>query len=405
MTTEPQHVYVVSEINDSVVRRTHGYFASLQGAFGYCETEERKKPLVDSARFELFAAPGGERWLIHCFYGPEDWHPVTSDFVIRQAAVVSDPVSSAVAQSAPADRAADVSSCPGRELDPNPCRCPCYGCKHHCAAHNPDDTDLTEADVDRMMAAGVPVQIVTAPPATFAASCPDPIECSHEAALGQAQAAVAELAQALRLTREYVGEELLPPIEGWSWYDALRRHAPHELAAVSSVGQAAHTTRGAEWRAVAVVVEAMNEGCGQAKPCASCDAHEDAANELRRMAAETQPAEAETRRACANCGHFTCNGNGPCGAIVSLSAVSDEKRCPCTGPAVGAQPPTEADGDRIVAYRSAGARVLRCLNCYPDETTFREGDLHPVTSQDLPDGGLCTKCGVDVLIPQQTTEA
>jgi hypothetical protein len=44
-----------------------------------------------------------------------------------------------------------------------------------------------------------------------------------------AEAAVAELAQALRLTREYVGEDLLPAVEGWSWYDALRRHAPREL--------------------------------------------------------------------------------------------------------------------------------------------------------------------------------
>jgi hypothetical protein len=45
----------------------------------------------------------------------------------------------------------------------------------------------------------------------------------------QAEAALAELAQALRLTREYVGEDLLPAVEGWSWYDALRRHAPREL--------------------------------------------------------------------------------------------------------------------------------------------------------------------------------
>ena len=37
----------------------------------------------------------------------------------------------------------------------------------------------------------------------------------------------------------------------------------------------------------ATFVEAMNEGCGQAKPCASCDAREDAAAELRRVAAET----------------------------------------------------------------------------------------------------------------------
>ena len=27
--------------------------------------------------------------------------------------------------------------------------------------------------------------------------------------------------EAIRLTREYVGEGLLPPIKGWSWYDAV----------------------------------------------------------------------------------------------------------------------------------------------------------------------------------------
>ncbi len=26
--------------------------------------------------------------------------------------------------------------------------------------------------------------------------------------------------EAMRLTREYVGEEMLPPLPGWSWYDA-----------------------------------------------------------------------------------------------------------------------------------------------------------------------------------------
>jgi hypothetical protein len=39
-------------------------------------------------------------------------------------------------------------------------------------------------------------------------------------------------------------------------------------------------------REAAVFVEAMNEGCGQRKPCASCDAREDAAAELRRRADE-----------------------------------------------------------------------------------------------------------------------
>src|SRR5690606_34453588 len=49
----------------------------------------------------------------------------------------------------------------------------------------------------------------------------------------------------------------------------------------------------AQWRAAADVVEAMNEGCGQRKPCASCDAREDAADALRdtarRLAADEQP--------------------------------------------------------------------------------------------------------------------
>lgn len=37
-----------------------------------------------------------------------------------------------------------IASCPGRELEPNPCRCPCYGCKHHCSAHNPADLEAPD---------------------------------------------------------------------------------------------------------------------------------------------------------------------------------------------------------------------------------------------------------------------
>lgn len=37
----------------------------------------------------------------------------------------------------PSDVAAAIASCPGRELAPSPCRCPCKGCAHHCAAHDP----------------------------------------------------------------------------------------------------------------------------------------------------------------------------------------------------------------------------------------------------------------------------
>jgi hypothetical protein len=42
--------------------------------------------------------------------------------------------------------------------------------------------------------------------------------------------AAAELARALRWTQEYIGNELLPPIPGWSWFDALQKHGHYERA-------------------------------------------------------------------------------------------------------------------------------------------------------------------------------
>ena len=35
-----------------------------------------------------------------------------------------------------------------------------------------------------------------------------------------------DLAEALRLTVEYVGNDMLPAREGWSWFDALNRYNP-----------------------------------------------------------------------------------------------------------------------------------------------------------------------------------
>ena len=40
--------------------------------------------------------------------------------------------------------------------------------------------------------------------------------------------AIRELVAALRLTVEYVGFEMLPPITGWSWYEAMVKYAPAE---------------------------------------------------------------------------------------------------------------------------------------------------------------------------------
>ncbi|MFZ4150478.1 hypothetical protein [Streptomyces pseudogriseolus] len=73
----------------------------------------------------------------------------------------------------------------------------------------------------------------------------------------------------------------------------------------------------------------------------------------------------------------------------------------------------QSDGPgRIVAYRSLGGRILRCLNHIPPEP---EGDFVPVTAEDLPDGGICTyptptgslslRCGVDVLTAEPAAGA
>lgn len=39
---------------------------------------------------------------------------------------------------------------------------------------------------------------------------------------------VAELVKAIVHTVEYVGNDMLPVVAGWSWYDALVKYAPEE---------------------------------------------------------------------------------------------------------------------------------------------------------------------------------
>lgn len=41
-------------------------------------------------------------------------------------------------------------------------------------------------------------------------------------------AAVEELTEAIRLTVEYVGFDVLPAETGWSWFDALMKYAPEK---------------------------------------------------------------------------------------------------------------------------------------------------------------------------------
>jgi hypothetical protein len=43
-----------------------------------------------------------------------------------------------------------------------------------------------------------------------------------------------ELADAIRLTVEYIGTDFLPARAGWSWFDALSKHRPDMIPSVTS---------------------------------------------------------------------------------------------------------------------------------------------------------------------------
>jgi len=61
--------------------------------------------------------------------------------------------------------------------------------------------------------------------------------------------------------------------------------------------------------------------------------------------------------------------------------------------------PPQPEEPRIVAYRSPlpGALSIYCTRHLDELSPY----FTQLTSDDLPDGALCAKCGVDVLIPQQ----
>ncbi len=131
---------------------------------------------------------------------------------------------------------------------------------------------------------------------------------------------------------------------------------PAAASAVSSVGQAAHTTRGAEEHLARVhewvtsdVVTARNE-FGNGYREAQRDIRDLLAG--RRMADETQPAEGETESGCAHCGHSQDRHMGDehergchvCWDLPGNSGWNHQFHDRDTaGPAVGAQQPKEAD--------------------------------------------------------------
>ena len=76
------------------------------------------------------------------------------------------------------------------------------------------------------------------------------------------------------------------------------------------------------------------------------------------------------------------------------AAVDDDEPAdlrPKADEAQQAEPPETP----IVAYRDPKTGTLYCARC-----GFHDTHCPPMTADDLPDGGICDDCGVDVLIPQ-----
>ena len=50
------------------------------------------------------------------------------------------------------------------------------------------------------------------------------IRVNYVEPLGAAREDAGRLVTAIDLTRQFVGEDVLPAVEGWSWYDAIQAH-------------------------------------------------------------------------------------------------------------------------------------------------------------------------------------
>lgn len=55
---------------------------------------------------------------------------------------------------------------------------------------------------------------------------------------------IEDLTEAIRLTVEYAGGEILPAIEGWSWYDAMVKYAPEKAKLLKAYERSLRGTDG-----------------------------------------------------------------------------------------------------------------------------------------------------------------
>jgi hypothetical protein len=90
-------------------------------------------------------------------------------------------------------------------------------------------------------------------------------------------------------TEEQCAKERIQP---FAWHHgrlAVVEGEPEQFADAVLAVLPEPADRAAILNEAATVVEAMNEGCDNRRPCESCTTREDVATELRRLAAEAQP--------------------------------------------------------------------------------------------------------------------
>ena len=150
--------------------------------------------------------------------------------------------------------------------------------------------------------------------------------------------------------------ETLSPLRRAVWYaraDAAVAVADGELAAAVSVPP---PTREAAWREAADTVEAMNEGCGRAKPCASCDARTDAADDLRAIA--RRMADEAQQQKPTPCGPVPdqCDDE-PCANHEREQAHAEGEHCFCGPECVAAQQQPDTETPTVAALQQEVKRL------------------------------------------------
>lgn len=211
------------------------------------------------------------------------------------------------------------------------------------------------------------VPSAAAPPTQADGPCSDPIECEHEAALGQAREQyMAGLRRADEMNNALM-EEVQRYADGterpvlWSVYNEMHKRA------LTAEARAAAMERGME----STAADALAHGGCHRKLMAQCLRAERAEAVVERVRTVLETEVVVGRSALEYRG------------LIVSALMADE------APQPGKQ------GDRIVAYVLTARTELHCLRCAPSPA----GDIWTsVTTEELEDGGICTVCGADVLI-------